>query len=325
MAGRAGLRAGSAGFAKRRNRPARRHRGRFSADESVAGAAGIFRRRTGIAPRISIRSRKFRARKFPTSRCRPPAKWEFLKQRQNRSGQNRTNQLALATLLDYLPRETIFLLCEPESLAVHADAYAQQVPADDPFFISWPDFLVELSRRGFTSVELSDAEDGVRASAGSPDRLKPNSSGPSRSSALRVLLRSTRSVHWPSARRNRRSPRRSGANFSSSFTAGCGRITPSTFSATTTASGSASRKSGRKLVGQASRLSPSEKSENRNWTTGATPVLHCTSARWPAGFICDEAKLVVVTDAEIFGRYKIQRPRRQKSLARAGRAFRARH
>src|SRR5208282_1304038 len=31
------------------------------------------------------------------------------------------------------------------------------------------------------------------------------------------------------------------------------------------------------------------------------------------GFIGGEAKLVVVTDAEIFGRYKIQRPRRQKS------------
>jgi len=31
------------------------------------------------------------------------------------------------------------------------------------------------------------------------------------------------------------------------------------------------------------------------------------------GFICDEAKCVVVTDAEIFGRYKIQRPRRLKS------------
>ena len=60
-----------------------------------------------------------------------------------------------ATLLDYLPRETIFLFCEPESLAVHAEDYAQQVPADDPFFISWPDFLVELNRRGFTSVELS--------------------------------------------------------------------------------------------------------------------------------------------------------------------------
>jgi transcription-repair coupling factor (superfamily II helicase) len=31
------------------------------------------------------------------------------------------------------------------------------------------------------------------------------------------------------------------------------------------------------------------------------------------GFICEEARLVVVTDAEIFGRYKIQRPRRLKS------------
>src|SRR5215467_14321290 len=31
------------------------------------------------------------------------------------------------------------------------------------------------------------------------------------------------------------------------------------------------------------------------------------------GFICNEAKLVVVTDAEIFGRYKVQRPRRLKS------------
>ena len=31
------------------------------------------------------------------------------------------------------------------------------------------------------------------------------------------------------------------------------------------------------------------------------------------GFLCDEAKLVVVTDAEIFGRYKVQRPRRLKS------------
>ena len=39
------------------------------------------------------------------------------------------------------------------------------------------------------------------------------------------------------------------------------------------------------------------------------------------GFICDVAKIVVVTDAEIFGRYKIQRPRRQKnSHAQAARS-----
>jgi hypothetical protein len=48
------------------------------------------------------------------------------------------------------------LLCEPELLAVHAEAYAQQVPAGDPFFISWPDFLTALHRRGFTSIELAE-------------------------------------------------------------------------------------------------------------------------------------------------------------------------
>ena len=62
----------------------------------------------------------------------------------------------MATLLEHLPRETIFVLCDPESLAVQAENYAQQIPAGDAFYISWPDFLIELNRRGFSSVELVD-------------------------------------------------------------------------------------------------------------------------------------------------------------------------
>ena len=50
---------------------------------------------------------------------------------------------------------------------------------------------------------------------------------------------------------------------------------------------------------------------NRNRRRDACPTIHIGSLA--RGFICEEAKLVVVTDAEIFGRYKIQRPRRQKS------------
>jgi transcription-repair coupling factor (superfamily II helicase) len=67
------------------------------------------------------------------------------------------------------------------------------------------------------------------------------------------------------------------------------------------------------LVGQASRLSPSEKNPGTEIRDrrDACPTLHLgTLSR---GFLCEEAKLVVVTDAEIFGRYKIQRPRRLKS------------
>jgi transcription-repair coupling factor (superfamily II helicase) len=67
------------------------------------------------------------------------------------------------------------------------------------------------------------------------------------------------------------------------------------------------------LVGQASSLSPSEKVPGKGIRDrrDACPTLHLgTLSR---GFLWDEAKLVVVTDAEIFGRYKIQRPRRLKS------------
>ena len=73
----------------------------------------------------------------------------------------KSRDFGLATLLDHLPRETVFLLCEPEQLVLRADDYAAQIPAGDPFFISWPDFLTELNRRGFTSVGLSD--DGHQA------------------------------------------------------------------------------------------------------------------------------------------------------------------
>jgi transcription-repair coupling factor (superfamily II helicase) len=66
-----------------------------------------------------------------------------------------------ATLLDYLPREAIFILCEPEQLSIRAGEYESQIPADDLFFISWPDFLTELSRRNFASIELfEDTETG---------------------------------------------------------------------------------------------------------------------------------------------------------------------
>ena len=68
----------------------------------------------------------------------------------------------------------------------------------------------------------------------------------------------------------------------------------------------------------------SPKSENTGlWTQDsprAGPLLCCSYSgpkthlgALARGFLCEEAKVVVVTDAEIFGRYKVQRPRRLKS------------
>ena len=102
--------------------------------------------------------------------------------------------------------------------------------------------------------------------------------------AFRYSARSTPIVRWPNARPNCQSPRPSGGNFSTNFTAGSGKAMPFTFSATTTANGSGSRKSGSELVGQCVRLSPSEqfRQAHESKTMAATPVLRYTSARSPA-------------------------------------------
>ncbi len=87
----------------------------------------------------------------------PPAgEIGILKSRSQKSEVRSQNKNSLATLLEYLPRETIFILCEPESLALHAKTYAEPIPKDDPFFISWPDLLGEMQARGSTVVELLD-------------------------------------------------------------------------------------------------------------------------------------------------------------------------
>ena len=67
-------------------------------------------------------------------------------------------QPALGTLLDYLPSETVFLLCEPELLAKRADEYARQVPDGDPFFILWETFQAQAREHGMTCLEASEAE-----------------------------------------------------------------------------------------------------------------------------------------------------------------------
>jgi transcription-repair coupling factor (superfamily II helicase) len=66
----------------------------------------------------------------------------------------------LASLLDYLPDDALIVLSEPAELSAQAERYAQQVPAGDPFHFPWVEFLAEAQRRKLTWVELSEAADG---------------------------------------------------------------------------------------------------------------------------------------------------------------------
>ncbi len=83
----------------------------------------------------------------------------------------------LGTLLEYLPAETFFLLCEPELLAERAEEYAARVPEGDPFFIPWGTFLEQARERRMTLLEMSEADPGLLA-FGDPGNALPNSDTP---------------------------------------------------------------------------------------------------------------------------------------------------
>ncbi len=170
----------------------------------------------------------------------------------------REEPAASTTLPDHLPPGTLFVLCEPEALAAQAEAYARQVPAADPFFISWSDGLAQLDHGCFITIRLR--EDGE--SDGDTPHPALATPGFESLDAFRPL---------PNGRRNRRSRRPNAANFSSNSIAGCGRITRSTSFATTKGSGSGLERSGRRWVRH---LAPDRR---------RAADRRCTSARWRAG------------------------------------------
>src|SRR5208282_2934429 len=218
---------------------------------------------------------------------------EFSSPHNNLAAKRPQGRAPLATLMDYLPPETIFLLCEPEQLAIRADEYAQQIPENDPFFIPWPNLLAQLAAKQITTIRVAEAEEADTATPQfqSLDAFRPlgeRAPDPQIAEAqrreffnqLHRWLRQDCAVHVFCNNDGERQ------RFTEIWD---------------------------ELVGQASGLSPSEhelkdKVQDR---LEACPTLHIgTLAR---GFFCEAAKLVVVTDAEVFGRYKIQRPRRLKS------------
>jgi transcription-repair coupling factor (superfamily II helicase) len=205
---------------------------------------------------------------------------------------NQKSDFEHSTLLDYLPRQAVFLLCEPEQLAERADEYESQIPAGDPFFISWNEFQKTAEQKQISLVSLTESEtenpqsEIVSLQFESLDAFRPLSErAPEPQIAevqrreffqqLRRWLRQDYTVHIfcnndGEQQRFEEIWSESGLDVASSL-----------------------------------RL---DKPAHR---ADAIPQIQIGALA--RGFICAEAKLVVVTDAEIFGRYKIQRPRRQKS------------
>jgi transcription-repair coupling factor (superfamily II helicase) len=200
----------------------------------------------------------------------------------------------LAILPAYLPPETIFVLCNPEILTDYAENYGQQISPGDPFHISWAELLAELSRRHFAVVELTD--ESLLPSAG---KIADSPSEPAGGGSLPVLSSldafrplSERAPEPLVAEAQRRE-----------FLQQLHRWLRQGLTLHVFCNNQGERQRFEEIWRE-SGLAAEGPPE-------LIPQVHLGSLA--RGFLCEEAKVVVVTDAEIFGRYKVQRPRRLKS------------
>jgi transcription-repair coupling factor (superfamily II helicase) len=221
--------------------------------------------------------------------------------KQSQDPESNRPRVPLSTLLDYLSRETIFILCEPDALAIHADAYEQQVPKGDPFFIAWPDFLTELNRRGFTSVELEEEQSQFPLPDAMANSAVENESPPSpppctddRDAGLNII---SLDVFRPLAGQALE-PQIAEAQRREFFQQ-LHRWLRQDYAVHVFCNNDGERQRFEEIW------------QELGLAGEANLKIHLGSLA--RGFLCEAAKLVVVTDAEIFGRYKIQRPRRLKS------------
>jgi transcription-repair coupling factor (superfamily II helicase) len=235
-----------------------------------------------------------------------------------RGGSAGASPCQAASLLDYLPAGALFLLCDPESLDAQAGRYESQVQAGHPLLISWRDFQAETARRGMVSVSASELEnlfsenqweacetwEQCDLSLPPAPSLAPAPSAPS--VPLLPLFPSLPS---------------SGPVFQGlEVFRPIGDHPPEAHIA------EAQRK---EFFGQVHRWARqgfavfvfcnNDGEQQRfgevwaEYGLGPTSQLQIRAGALARGFLFDAAKLAVVTDAEVFGRYKVQRPRRLKS------------
>jgi len=213
----------------------------------------------------------------------------------------------LASLIDYLPDNTLVLLSDPEAVEAHALGYGEQVPPESPFIASWDALRDTLRRRRLTVLALTDDE-GLASVPTLPEASAPAEGTRSlaRSANHPPLLASLEAFRPISDRMPE--PEIAQAQRRAFFHQ-LVRWQKQGFHVQVVCNndGEAQRfeEVWQETVPNAAGEQQQRPGPNRRPMLGLG-----TLAR---GFLCDAAKVAVVTDAEVFGRYKVQRPRRMKS------------
>ncbi len=232
----------------------------------------------------------------------------------------------LGTFLDYLPKETILLLCEPDQLETRASEYAASLAPGDPFHVAWDSLLDQAVRRGMTVVLATGpglldqspatlAGDEARSSGSDPATGTPSTAPtlPLESlDAFRPLAERPPEPQVAEAQRRE-------------FFDQLHRWLGEGYAVHVLCNNEGERQRFGEIWREYGLAARSPRPAEDRWPStpseaeGAAPEtvlpdgLRMQIGSLTRGFIYHEAKVVVATDAEIFGRYKVQRPRRLKS------------
>jgi transcription-repair coupling factor (superfamily II helicase) len=223
---------------------------------------------------------------------------------------------ALGTLLDYLPADALVLLCEPGALADRWQQHAARLPPGDPFHEAWPELTARMTARGLTAVNVEEAEPAVTWDEPAPGLAESGGHIPTASDPERLRFESLELWRPPGLQAPE--PEVAAAQRKAFFGqlhrwlrqgyavhVFCNNVGERQRFAEIWAEYGFEDALTLSIEGLAQAEAPVPVASS------ARPTLHLGALA--RGFLCEQARLVVVTDAEIFGRYKVQRPRRLKS------------
>ena len=247
---------------------------------------------------------------------------------------------APATLLDHLPHNAILLLCAPALLAQQAEAYASQIPASEPLFVSWREVREQALRQGMTLVELSEEPLAVipveTGDSSAPEAVPPPANGPTAVaapgdtplspspalppvSASATIPFSLQSLEVFRPMLNRAPEPQVAEAQRQEFFAQLHRWLRQGFAVQVFCNNDGERLRFREIwrdygLGDDPPASTGKAdSSGEGGTARPHPALAIHLGALARGFLDETARVVVITDAEIFGRYKVQRPRRLKA------------
>ncbi len=214
-------------------------------------------------------------------------------------GTESAKKACVASLLDYLPPSTILIVCDHAAIDEFASNYQRQIPNDDPFSQDWGEVLSQAQEKGFRVLDWSsriseelvapvDVDTG-QIVEGSPEGL--SSKIPVFEDLEQFRPLDTRAPVLQVAEQQRQQ-----------FFEQMHRWLRQGYQLDVFCNNDGERDRFKEIW------------EEFGWSQESFDgVLRIEIGMLGRGFLVESRKWVVVTDAEIFGRYKVQRPRRLKS------------